>query len=190
MALPGSCASPVTTCCDTLFSIVEPLVDAAANAVEDCLGAALCPTPFPRYVSHNEPATVVPDYVAGWVADIRPMPGSRAANPAVKQIFRPRLLVSCAVRLVETGYPNLETSGTAITLPAVADLHYASEHSYSHAQRALAAMLAVTVDPQVCLACGCDSITLVSMRPDGPLGGAPGLGTQVGWEWRFDATWS
>lgn len=186
--LPGSCANPVTTCCDTLFEIADRLVQAAADAVEDCLGPALCPTPFPRYVSHGEPASVLADYVVGWVADVRPMPGTRAANPAVKQIFKPRLSVTSMIRLVETGHPNVEMSGTAITLPATADLNYAAEHSYSHAQRALAAMLGVSKD--ICALCDCDSITLVSMRPDGPLGGSPPLGTQVAWEWRFDASWS
>lgn len=186
--LPNDCAAPVTTCCDTLFDIVEPLVDAAADAVGDCLGTALCPDPFPRYVSHGEPATVLPDYVAGYVAEVRPMPASRSANSSVKQILPPRLLVACVVRLVESGHPNIDITGNAIALPTTEALHYAAGHSYSHAQRALAAMLGEI--PGICRSCNCDSLILTSMRPDGPQGGAPGLGTQVAWEWRFDATWT
>jgi hypothetical protein len=170
-----------------LFEIVEPLVDAAADAVEDCLGAALCPTPFPRFVSHGEPASVTRDYVAGYIVEIRPLATSRSANVGVKQIFKPRLVVSCIIRLVESGHPNLEISGSAVTLPTTEALNYAATHSYSHAQRALAAQIAVT--DSVCKACSCDSLVLVTMRPDGPQGGATGLGTQVAWEWRWDATW-
>lgn len=185
--LPSDCTSPVEPCCDTLYDIVAPLVDAAADAVGDCLGTALCPDPFPRYVSHGQPATVLPDYVAGYIAEIRPMPGSRGANAAAKQILPPRLLVACIVRLVETGHPNIDASGGAITLPTAAQLDYAAVHSYSHAQRALAAMLGEI--PDICRACNCDSLVLASMRPDGPTGGVAPLGTQVGWEWRFDVTW-
>lgn len=160
--LPPWCADLVDPCCDRLFTLVDILVDAGADAVEECLGAS-CPE-FMRYVSHSAPSGPG-DYMAGWISDIRPGPG-RQSQPGTKQLFRPRLHATISIRLVETGFPTLDNVGGAITKPSIDSLNYAAIHSYSHAEKALWAMLGVTT--AACETCNCETVQLTSMTADPP----------------------
>lgn len=174
--IPEWCADPIDPCCDCLYLITRDLVDAAADAVAECLPVDLC-SELARHVSIGRP--VGPgDFVGGWIESITPAP-SRQNSAGTKQILAPRMLGNIGIRLVETGFPTVTTIGGRVALPDFAHLDYISKHFYGHAEKATRALVNELIP-----ACskGCDSIRFVSSRPSRP------EMTSMAWDWAFEAT--
>ena len=168
MALPGSCESPVAACCETLYDLVTLYVTAAADAVVDCLGD-FCGD-FGRFVAHDVP-TGPGNYVAGWWANLRPVQQTQG-----KQLMVPKMAAVVHIQLIEDGYPQMAVAGDRILLPMHANIDYAAQHSYSHAEAATRAILSNLNATGIC-----DSVRFLQMLP------LPVEASYIGWEWRLAA---
>ena len=171
MPLPTleTCDIPTDACCTRLYDVANDLLTVAHDALVDCLGDTC--GPIPKYVSTGEPSyTDDGDYIAAWLSGFSVVPGGRNAL-----IQRPQATYS--FKLVESGWPTLESSNVAITVPDADRMHVLSVHSYSHIEKILRAQTSTTaVSGTVCHGVRMNNLTTLRR--------SSGL---IGWQWSLTA---
>jgi hypothetical protein len=161
--LPG-CACTDPACCSTWFDKVESYLDIAHTAVEECSTSGCCGQ-YLKLITVAEPH-YVQSYVGAWLVEsliVQPRQGG--GNPKLLGFLPPKMTIG--FKVMDAGWPSLETIGQAITVPAPEDLTASSRHSYAHAQSMLHAVVGA--------ARGCGELQGIGgVRPSGPSGGLVG----------------
>ena len=132
MALPSFCDCPddAIPCCEDLFTIASEIMEAAWGALLVCAGADCC-APMYRFVAVAEPHLMSQDYLAVWLGRMQRLP-NRAQQMRTLQFGSTQGTFN--IKLMESGYPTLETVGTEIHEPTTEAINFASRHSLAHAE--------------------------------------------------------
>ncbi|MCD6056567.1 MAG: hypothetical protein K0R44_39 [Thermomicrobiales bacterium] len=126
MPLPDVDCTDCSASCTSLYEVVGSVVAVAYEAVASQLDPATCDE-FVGFVSHAEPNHPGSDYVAGWIASVRPRDRNQSTSSG---LMFPLPQVEVAIKLSESGYPTIGGDGA----PTFEAMTKAAMHSYSHAE--------------------------------------------------------
>lgn len=131
--LPDFCVDPSEIpCCTTVFDDANLILDAAWDALVLCAGEDAC-APIVRFVSAAEPHLAVPDYLCVYLASTNvPLPRNQPSQAKGLMVQQPSMTYS--VKLIEGGFPTLESEGTEIDEPDPAAIEFASRHFLGHVE--------------------------------------------------------
>jgi hypothetical protein len=106
-------------CCTTLYDVAQRTHDVLFAALLGCLPAQECQK-MSGYIMTGPPQDPVGDYLAL----------NAGVNQTLQATKLPLPRASFAVQLMETGWPMIDGD----LLPSAAELAFASQHSYGHAE--------------------------------------------------------
>jgi hypothetical protein len=174
---PGDITSEV--CCDGFYEVARALVDEAYEALADCIGEAC--KDVAHFVSVNEPTfTGDGNYIAVWLARMEP---TRGPNGGAAIMPRPR--ATYGFKLIETGYPTLESTAAGIRPPFGDHVDAVSKHSYSHIERVIKTVFMAFRSRELPNGCACGRPQIGNIRPAQRSGGLAGWL----WEMTLDVCW-
>lgn len=178
MPLPTleTCDIPTDACCRTFYDVADELLTAAHDALVDCVGDT-CEN-FPKYVSTGEPSfTDEGEYLAVWIQGMSLAPGARG-NAARPSFQRP--VVTYGFKLVEKGWPTLESGNVTLMVPDAERMHALSLHAYSHIERIIRAQLQTSAVSGT----ACQGVRLATLNT------LPRTSGLIGWQWALTAEMS
>jgi phage tail protein X len=179
--LPTDPPGDITTevCCDGFYEVAKALVDEAYAALADCLGAQC--KDVAHFVSVNEPTyTNDGNYIAVWLAAMQPAAGGPGG---ISLMPRPR--ATFGFKLIETGYPTLESTAASIMPPDGDHIDIISKHSYSHIERIIRQVYMSFRSRTLPSGCECGRPQMGRQRPAARSGGLAGWL----WELSLDICW-
>lgn len=182
MPLPTESTGDISleVCCDSFYEVAEALLDSAYEALADCLGDAC--KDVAHFVSVNEPTyTNDGNYIAVWLVNLEPTRGPRGTTGS----FMPRPRAKFGFKLMETGYPTLESTAAKITVPDGERIHAIAKHSYSHIEKVIRSVYDDFRSRTLPSGCVCGGAVMGQLRPTARSGGL------VGWVWdiTLDVCW-
>jgi hypothetical protein len=172
---------PTDVCCDSFFEAAEALLESAYDSLAECLGDAC--RDVAHFVSVNEPTfTGDGNYISVWLRSMNPTAGP---NGARGRAIMPRPRATYGFKLVETGYPTLESSGAGILPPFGDHVHAVARHSYSHMEKITRTLYNDFRSRTLPSGCQCGGAELGAIRPTIRSGGI------AGWIWdlTLDVCW-
>jgi hypothetical protein len=171
--LPSFCNCPddAVPCCEDLYTIAGEILDAAWGALVACAGADCC-APIYHFVAVAEPHLMVQDYLTVWMDTMQRLP-NQAQQMRTLQFGSTQGTYN--IKLMESGYPTLETVGTQIHEPTTDALNFAARHSLAHGEAVYRGVL-----EHVERYTTCGSLkSFGDLAPIGPSGGSVGWGFSV-----------
>lgn len=127
--LPSEPTCDITdeVCCDSFFELADALLEVVHTAMLDCYDGEC---EIASFVSVGEPVfTAGGDYVSVWVSSVdwTGLPDGRGGTA-----HRSRPRVTFGVKVMESGWPTLETAGGPIQVPEPDRMHLLAKHSMAH----------------------------------------------------------
>lgn len=172
---------PTDVCCDSFFEVAETLLETAYDSLAECLGDAC--NDVAHFVSVNEPTyTGDGNYLAVWLKQMVPTAGPRSNGRS--PVF-PRPRSTYGFKLIETGYPTLESNGAAILPPDGQHIHAVARHSYSHMEKVTRTLYNEYRSRRLPSGCECGRAEIGNIRPSLRSGGTAGWL----WELTLDVCW-
>ena len=140
------CIEPIP-CCRSIYDAARAILDIAWAKLVECAGSDCCDL-MEHFVAAAEPHLAVADYLAVYIPDVSVAPV--AVTGTEKMLSMKPQRVTCAVKLVESGYPVIEEVGTEIHEPTGAELAWISRHALSHIEAIYRGVLSALMQPNPC----------------------------------------
>lgn len=167
----ATCDAGTELCCIDLHTIATHILTLVGDALDGCLSTTDC-APIQRYVTAGAGDDGVPDSLTVSILGVGPsLPSSPQGHVVQLPLVRSRFLI----RLIESGWPTVQTSGTTILTPQPADQNEAGRQWLAHGELLYRTILGARARHQLLPGnLRTTPIGLGDLTPVRPLGGLAG----------------
>lgn len=126
----ATCDAGTELCCIDLHTIATHILTLIGDALDGCLENTHC-SPIGRYVTAGDGDDGIPDALTVSMVDVAP---SNPSSPQGHLVRLPLVQSRFQVRLIESGWPVVQTSGQTIVPPQPAAQNEAARQWLAHGE--------------------------------------------------------